>query len=57
METPDKLSKLSLFDRIMKYQQKGAVMGTSIIPEKLRNGITEEVEKKRFNNNPLLFTC
>lgn len=47
LRKPEKIAKMSLFDRIMKYQKKGAVMGTAINLSKLKNGVTQkEVENK-----------
>ena len=44
---PEKLKKVSLFERIMKYQEQGAVMGASITVSNLPKGVTkEEVDSK-----------
>ena len=47
LQSPEKVSKMSVFDRIMKYQRQGSVMGTAITPSRLQNGVTvSEVKNK-----------
>ena len=47
LQTPPKSLKMTGFERLMKYQKQGAVMGASISKSDLQAGITEdEVNKK-----------
>ncbi|KAK8840122.1 hypothetical protein M9Y10_031060 [Tritrichomonas musculus] len=47
MKSSEKVSKLPLFKRILKYQEQGAVMGAAISYENLPKGVTQkDVEDK-----------
>ncbi|KAK8847774.1 hypothetical protein M9Y10_018804 [Tritrichomonas musculus] len=43
----EKISKMSIFERIMKYQKQGGVMGTSIDLSKNQNGVTSDEIKNK----------